>query len=154
MIFSHKVSPVNSLQSGFINVSTNLHDLNRVLAWFDGFDHAAIPALAWFQSKLALAEGFTNAVRHAHRDLLTDTPIEIQLNILSDCLEIRIWDRGFSFDLEGTIRHLPDDVDREAGGGRGLKLMQKMADVLTYTRTSEQRNCLLFVKYYAHRESK
>ncbi len=139
---------MNSLQSGFIDVSTNLNDLNRVLVWFDGFDHATIPALAWFQSKLALAEGFTNAVRHAHRDLVPDTPIEIQLNILSDCLEIRVWDQGSSFDLEDTIRHLPNDIDRETGGGRGLKLMQKMADVLTYTRTPDRRNCLLFVKYY------
>ena len=153
MVFSHKVSPVKSLQSGFIDVGTNLNDLNRVLVWFDGFDHATIPALTWFQSKLALAEGFTNAVRHAHRDLPPHTPIEIQLNILSDCLEIRIWDRGSSFDLESMIKHLPDDIDREAGGGRGLKLMQKMADVLTYARTSDYRNCLLFVKCYVHRES-
>lgn len=140
------------LQSGFIDVSTNLDDLNRVLLWFDGFDHTLIPALAWFQSKLALAEGFTNAVRHAHRNLLPDTPIAIQLNILSDCLEIRIWDHGSSFNLEETIKCLPDEVDRDAGGGRGLKLMQKMADVLTYTRTTDQRNCLLFIKYFVRRE--
>jgi len=152
MIFSHKVSSVKFLQSGLIDVTTNLDDLNRVLLWFDEFDHTLIPSLEWFQSKLALAEGFTNAVRHAHRGLLPDTPIEIQLNILSDCLEIRIWDRGSSFNLEAMIRCLPNEVDREAGGGRGLKLMQKMADGLSYTRTADQRNCLLFVKRYVRRD--
>jgi serine/threonine-protein kinase RsbW len=133
-----------------IKVNTDLSALATVLTWFgEQFDHSMMPYSAWLQCQLALAEGFTNAVRHAHRGKPVETPIEIEVTLSQHALEIRIWDYGSEFDLEHLISTLSPEADKEAEGGRGLKLMRQMADILTYTRSVDQRNCLLIVKYYA-----
>ncbi|WP_242059940.1 ATP-binding protein [Oscillatoria sp. FACHB-1407] len=131
-----------------LRANTDLHALAQVLAWFDQFNHSMIPHPVWLQCQLALAEGFTNAVRHAHRGQPNDTAIDIEVTISDGCLEIRIWDVGAGFDLEKTLAKLSQEVNYEAEGGRGLKLMKRMADVLTYTRTDDERNCLLVIKKF------
>ncbi|HIK41084.1 MAG TPA: ATP-binding protein [Thermoleptolyngbya sp. M55_K2018_002] len=140
------------LRSEQIQVDTQLNELNHVLAWFDGLRCAGIPELVWLQCQLALAEGFTNAVRHAHRNRSPDTPIEISVTIFKEFLEIQIWDCGPTFNLRKMLEAIPDEVDRDAAGGRGLLLMKKTADVLDYRRSPDQRNCLLFVKHYTRQD--
>lgn len=135
------------LQKADINVKTDLGVLSHVLAWFDQFNHPPVPKYVWMQCQLALAEGFTNAVRHAHKDQSSEIPIDIQVAIFAQRLEIRIWDRGKPFDLEEVLKNLPP-VEEDAIGGRGLKLMQRIADALSYMPTTDNRNCLLMVKYY------
>ena len=41
-----------------------------------------------------------------------------------------------------------DNIDEIPSGGIGIKIIGKIADKLSYTRTSDGRNCLLIVKYY------
>jgi serine/threonine-protein kinase RsbW len=45
-----------------------------------------------------------------------------------------------------------DNIDEIPSGGVGLKIIGKIADQLSYTRTSDSRNSLLFVKYYQKAE--
>jgi serine/threonine-protein kinase RsbW len=138
-----------------LQVLSALEELDRVLSWFDQFNHPALPYTVWLQCQLALAEGFTNAVRHAHKDQPATIPIDIEV-ILCDSpepqqgnctLELRIWDYGAEFNLSEAVEQIPQ-VTEDAEGGRGLKLMSKLADVLTYTRIANNRNCLLIVKNY------
>jgi serine/threonine-protein kinase RsbW len=143
-----EIRQLDLLKRAQIQVLTDLGALAQVLSWFDQFSHPPIPHVVWLQCQLILAEGFTNAVRHAHRDCSPDTPIEIEVTMLSDALEIRIWDQGEPFDLETKLATMPKGMDKHAEGGRGLKLMQRMSDVLKYSRTDDQRNCLLAVKRY------
>ncbi|MFQ3616254.1 MAG: ATP-binding protein [Cyanobacteriota bacterium] len=158
---SCEVSPARSalhsaqltmLRSEQIQVDTQLSELNHVLTWFDSLRCLGIPELVWLQCQLALAEGFTNAVRHAHRNCSPDTPIEISVTIFKEFIEIQIWDCGPTFNLRKMLEAIPDQVDRDAAGGRGLLLMKKTADVLDYRRSPDQRNCLLFVKHYTQQE--
>lgn len=136
-------------KKAFLKLSTDLKALDQVLAWFDNLDLMAMPKQDWTQSKLALAEGFTNAVNHAHKDLSFDIPIEIEITLKSQCLEIRIWDRGPQFDLEAYIENLDEMVNnQEFGNGRGIPILCKISDHLSYTRTEDNRNCLLIVKAY------
>jgi serine/threonine-protein kinase RsbW len=137
------------LQQAQIRVNTDLAALAQVLAWFEQFNHAMVPHSIWLQCQLALAEGFTNAVRHAHRYKPTETPIEIEVMLLDNALELRIWDYGSIYNLNQQIENMSPEMDKDAEGGRGLKLMKRMADVLTYTRIDNQRNCLLIVKHYS-----
>ena len=130
-------------------VNTDLAALAQVLAWFEQFNHAMVPHSIWLQCQLALAEGFTNAVRHAHRHKPTETPIEIEVTLLDNALELRIWDYGSVYNLNQQIENMSPEMDKDAEGGRGLKLMKRMADVLTYTRIDNERNCLLIVKHYS-----
>ncbi len=128
---------------------TDLNALSRVLAWFDGFASDSISQRTWLQCKTALAEGFTNAVRHAHQGRPADLPIEIVVKIDSRSLTMQIFDEGPPFDLEAKLAGLPEQIDTGATGGRGLKLMQFIADRFSYTRTEGDRNCLELVKHFA-----
>jgi serine/threonine-protein kinase RsbW len=106
---------------------------------------------------LALAEGFTNAVRHAHHNLPTEVPIEIEIAILEQSLELRIWDYGPpNFDLQAYIKNLPlrqKQNHRLDTNGRGIPILLKIADRLSYFRTEDGRNCLLIVRNYLPHET-
>lgn len=99
----------------------------------------------WEQCRIALAEGFTNAVRHAHRYLPRQTPIELEAHCTPHSLTLCIWDRGQPFDLEGYLQDLPPG-SQEAEGGRGLRLLYQISDDLQYARSHDQRNCLRVTK--------
>ena len=122
--------------------------LEQVLSWFDQLHQPFIPTKVWLQCQLAIAEGFTNAVRHAHKGLPTDVPIKIEVTLCPQHLELRIWDHGPPFDLEQWFQAHEQKVDSSSGGGRGLEILKKIADQLSYTRTDDNRNCLLLVKHY------
>ncbi|MGL5082510.1 MAG: ATP-binding protein [Microcoleaceae cyanobacterium] len=127
---------------------TSLGSLAELLSWFNELKPVFIPRSIWLRCQLALAEGFTNAVRHAHRGLPTNQVIDIEVTVLPQQIEIRVWDYGPSFDLEQKLHELPNFPDKSAGGGRGLKLLQDIADEISYQRTADQRNCLFIVKHY------
>ncbi|MGF1495037.1 MAG: ATP-binding protein [Microcoleaceae cyanobacterium] len=127
---------------------TTLDALSSVLLWFDQVQLDVIPRPVWLRCQLALAEGFTNAVRHAHRQLSRDQTIEIEAVIFPKEIELRIWDYGPVFDKDRKLDELPASQSKSAGGGRGLRLLRDIADELSYTRTSDHRNCLFIRKYY------
>ena len=41
-----------------------------------------------------------------------------------------------------------DNIDEIPSGGIGIKIIGKIAEQLSYTRTSGSRNCLFILKYY------
>ena len=133
-------------QNSHLHVNTDLQHLGQVLEWFNQVDPIPMPEADWLQCQIALAEGFTNAVRHAHQDLPRDTPIELELEIYPDHIEIRIWDLGPPFDLSQTLANLPEPHPL-ATGGRGLYLMHQSTDLLCYNRVNGHKNCLRMVKY-------
>jgi serine/threonine-protein kinase RsbW len=137
------------LQQSRLKVKTDLQALTEVLQWFEQFTSPLLPKQFCWQCQLALVEGFTNAVRHAHRDLPQTTPIELELKVFAHCVEMRIWDQGQPFELEAqlneALRWLPPDL-LEQEGGRGLIFMHQLTDELSYSRLSDQRNCLLMRK--------
>lgn len=141
-------STLQPLHKAFLQVNTDLDALAPVLEWFDQFNAPPIPSQTWMQCQLALAEGFTNAVRHAHEGRPMDLLIDMEVQVFDDRMEIRIWDQGEPFDLEGRLQGMPQELDSEAEGGRGLRLMERISDCLSYTRTQDDRNCLLIVKKY------
>ncbi len=89
---------------------------------------------------LALTEGFTNAVRHAHHKLPSETAIEIELAIWDERIEIRIWDYGEPFDPNNLVEPLPGTL---CIGGYGWFLLRRLADHVIYERCQDGRNCLL-----------
>ncbi len=93
-------------------------------------------------------EGVTNAIRHAHQDHPPSTPVDLEVKVLEDHLELRIWDHGAPFDLLQKLTEIPEVIDPMQPGGRGLRLIEKMSDQFSYTRTDDDRNCLLIVKFH------
>ena len=129
-----------------LQVPSDIGVLDQVVSWFDDIQPLNIPIKVWLQCKLAIAEGFTNAVRHAHQGLQGDLVVDLEVLFTDTSLEIRVWDYGLPFDLGGKIASLSSEVDQHSGGGRGLLILQKICDRLDYTRMVDQRNCLLMAK--------
>ncbi|MCC5898205.1 MAG: ATP-binding protein [Phormidium sp. BM_Day4_Bin.17] len=132
--------------SASLRVPTDLNALARVLDWFDGLESSVVPQQVWLQLKTALAEAFTNAVRHAHQGA-SELVVEIHFEQTAEFLQLKVIDSGPSFDLDAKLQELPD-VDLNATGGRGLRLMQCIADELRYLRLEDERNCLSLLKRY------
>ena len=134
-------------QTIFLQVTTSLSDLVPVLNWFEQLPHTSVPNADWLRCKTALAEVFTNSVRHAHRDIPSETPISLEANLTDSSIEIKVFDFGAGFELSEKLSKL-DEVDVTALGGRGLYLISQMVDVFTYDKTSDGRNCTKIVRYY------
>lgn len=135
------------LQQSRLLLQTDLNELRQVLGWFDQFNHPPLPPYLWGQCQLALTEGFTNAVRHAHRDLPQGTPIDIEVMVFLERIEMRIWDKGQPFDLQAKLRSVIENPPGiESTNGRGLLWMHQLTDELRYVRLPDQRNCLVMRK--------
>ncbi len=138
-----------------LQVDTNLAAMPQVLAWFEQFHAFALAPDLWMQAKLALVEGFTNAVRHAHGNLPAHTPIDLNVKIFPHRLEITIWDQGPAFDLEALFesvgREHRDPLARDAHWGGVLlkKLRDRHGWYIRYlcpAHSLGDRNCLLIQK--------
>lgn len=137
------------LDQDHITVHSELKLLNHVQKWFEEFCLRHLAQLSWSESQLyrlnlALAEGFTNAVRHAHHFLPPETTIDIDLALSVERLEIRIWDQGKPFNPDALEEPKPGTLQE---GGYGWFLLRRLADQVIYERAPSGRNCLLIVKY-------
>jgi serine/threonine-protein kinase RsbW len=136
-----------------LTVKSELRLLNQVQEWFEQFCLQHLSQLGWSKTQLdrlnlALAEGFTNAVRHAHHALPPETTIDVYLWV--DRLEIRIWDYGKPFNPDAIAEPEPGSL---IVGGYGWFLLRRLADRVVYERVRDGRNCLLIVKYSVERQS-
>ncbi|MDJ0693287.1 anti-sigma regulatory factor [Mastigocoleus sp. MO_188.B34] len=137
------------VQQDHLTVRSELKYLNQVQKWFEDFCLQNLLKLGWSESQLyrlnlALAEGFTNAVRHAHHALPPETKIDIDLCLWADRLEIKIWDYGKPFNPDAIAEPEPGTLQV---GGYGWFLLRRLVDRVAYERGTDGRNCLLIVKY-------
>lgn len=132
-----------------LRVQTELEALKEVLQWFEGLVFPLVPQKMGWQCEVALVEAFTNAVRHAHQNLPKNTPIDLEVKLLPNFLEMRIWDRGKPFDIEDKLRTSEREASSmEKEGGRGLQFIKKLTDELQYLNLPNHRNCLVMRKRY------
>lgn len=94
------------LQKIRLQVKTELNAVNQVLQWFEQLEQLPIPKRDFWECQLALVEGFTNAVRHAHKGMPLETPIEIEVIVFNKHLEMKVWDYGQPFDLKAKLREM------------------------------------------------
>jgi serine/threonine-protein kinase RsbW len=136
------------LKESRLQVETDLNAVPEVLQWFEQFTSPLLPQQFCGECQLALVEGFTNAVRHAHHHLPPTTPINLDLALFPQYLEMRVWDHGQPFDWQAKLEALcHEDIDPlEKEGGRGLMFMNQLTDELSYVRFTDERNCLLMRK--------
>jgi serine/threonine-protein kinase RsbW len=92
------------LQKIRLTSNSDINAVAKVLSWVDQLEDLRIPEAVFHQWRLATIEGFTNAVRHAHKDLPLATPIELEITVFPARLEIKIWDSGEPFDLEAKLQ--------------------------------------------------
>jgi serine/threonine-protein kinase RsbW len=136
------------IQQSHLQVKTDLKALTEVLQWFEEKVSPLITQDVFWQCQVALAEGFTNAVRHAHQERFWTTSIDLEVLVFPNYLEMRIWDYGKPFDMLAKLQSLDKEAQDplEKEGGRGLIFMQQLTDQLDYLRVSGNRNCLMMRK--------
>ncbi|MEG4227305.1 ATP-binding protein [Microcoleus sp. N9_B2] len=86
-----------------LQLNTDLNSVAQVLWWVEQLEDLPIPEAVLQQCKLATIEGFTNAVRHAHKNLPFQTPIDLEITVFNERLEVKIWDMGEPFDLQAKL---------------------------------------------------
>ncbi|NEQ68621.1 MAG: anti-sigma regulatory factor [Symploca sp. SIO2D2] len=128
-----------------LKVKSDLALQAPVQKWFEEFYSQNTPQMCnreqqFYRLNLALAEGFSNAVRHAHQELPSETTIEIELAIHDNLIEIRIWDQGKPFDPNTVEEPEPGTL---CEGGYGWFLLRRLSDKVVYQRCQDGRNCLL-----------
>ncbi|MGB2924633.1 MAG: rhodanese-like domain-containing protein [Limnothrix sp.] len=130
------------------HVASDLTLLDQVLAQCSQINrNDLIPLHDWMQCQMAIAEGFTNAVRHAHGESRKNCPVTIGLCLYPHRLDIRIWDHSDStFDLERHLAHLDPHLNEHASGGRGFIILNKIADTLSYRYDAEKKQYCLLIK--------
>lgn len=132
-----------------LKVTSQIDLVFQVQRWFNEVCRSLEDDAAWVtcytdRLGLALTEGFTNAVRHAHAHLPPDTAINIDFDLAKDCVEIRIWDQGNPFNPDLLTEPQPGEL---LESGYGWFLLRRLADRVTYQRLQDGRNCLSIVKY-------
>ena len=139
------------IRQASLQVTSDLKALETVLGWLEQFNYPDLTQATWWEYQVMVAEGFTNAARHAHRHLPTTTPITLEVQLYAQAIEIRIWDQGLPFDLPGKLadllqqQPLLDPLEQESG--RGLLFLHRLTDELSYCPVKPRGNCLLLRKY-------
>ncbi|MEG3972619.1 ATP-binding protein [Microcoleus sp. T2B6] len=100
-----------------LQVNTDVNALTQVLLWFEQLKYLSLPNEVWCKFQLALAEGFTNAVRHAHKKLPVETPVQLEIMVFNGRLELKVWDCGPCFDFDAKLKEI-----RAADRNNGLDL--------------------------------
>jgi serine/threonine-protein kinase RsbW len=149
------VSNERPIQHYTLQLTTELESLEALLEWFEKIALEHLGEQTYWQCQLALTEGFTNTVRHAHKNLPPTTPIQLDVILWERGLEMKIWDCGQPFNLEAELQtrlqqkgdKLECDPLNLTEGGRGLVWMYELMDDLSYQRLSDRRNCLVLRKH-------
>jgi serine/threonine-protein kinase RsbW len=109
------------IQKLSLQLNTDIKAVAQVLGWLEQLDPLPIPEAVLHQCKLAVVEGFTNAVRHAHKNLPIETPIEIEITVFNERVEIKIWDGGKPFDFKAKLKEeLPEKSPFSLSEGNSL----------------------------------
>ncbi|WP_413172292.1 ATP-binding protein [Anabaena azotica] len=147
------------LHNSHLQVVSDIDEMATVVEWFDQFRYTQISYQIWLEGQTALLEGFTNVVRHAHQHLSPETLVDLEVQISPEYFQIRIWDQGAFFDLEAAMENVnqetsqiefnPLEHESQWGCIFLLKLRKDYGWTISYTRTLDNRNCLLLNKKIA-----
>jgi anti-sigma regulatory factor (Ser/Thr protein kinase) len=85
---------------------------------------------AKFAARILVSELFTNGVKHGG----PGDRIRLELELRADCVHVEIGDRGRGFEPEAVT--MPDE---EATSGRGLALVDRLAERWGVARNGESR---------------
>jgi serine/threonine-protein kinase RsbW len=151
------MAPASPGYSAHLQVASSLTEVEQVLGWFEGCRRAApgaaqLPERLWLEAQMALVEGFTNVVRHAHRGLEPAPAVQLDLELSPQVLELRVTDAGAPFDLAAAWERLAgelaapahDPLEREAHWGLILllKLQQERGWRIDYRPADNGGNVL------------
>ncbi len=123
--------------------------VTEVLEWLQKIQPDFISTRNWLKCQTVVIEGFDNVIQHAHKHLPAETPIKLNLEIYAEGVEIKIYDLGEPFNFQLALTQTPDQQDEWAEHGRGLILMRRILDYISYERSPEGVNCLQMIQSFS-----
>ena len=130
------------LKQSHLQVETDLNAFQEIMDWFEQFSNGLVQKQLALQCQLILAESFTVVVRSACESCLATTPIELELKLFADYLEIRILEQGKRFcSLARLISH-----EAATEGPRVIRFVPRLIDELCYICLPDRGNCLVMRK--------
>lgn len=103
-----------------------------------------------FGIKLSVAEAVNNSIIHAY-DKEPGHDVEVVFSLYPDKLIIKVCDTGKQMNheiLSDTIKadsFSEDNIEDMPTGGRGILIINKMMDIVTY-ETNNNKNCFIMTK--------
>lgn len=101
----------------------------------DEFGNIDIDDLA-FKIDLALTEATANAMKHGNKGK-EELPVKIKMEFFNDELQIDVSDCGEGFKSEKLYINI-DDISENQDSGRGLYIIKKLMDEVTYSYENGQ----------------
>jgi serine/threonine-protein kinase RsbW len=126
-----------------LHVPSDLSFINIVEDWLLGCLQVHLgESIDWTELsnrlRLVLAEAYSNAVRHAHKEK-PNLPILLRLELKDRNLSIEIWDYGDGFDMS---TYFPPNPIQKQEGGYGWLIMNRLMDKVEYKLQVNGANCL------------
>ncbi|MEG4007708.1 ATP-binding protein [Microcoleus sp. Pol11C1] len=90
------------LQKITLELNSDIATVSQVLWWVEQLDNLPIPETVLQLSRLAVVEGFILAVHH-HKNMPSDTSIDLSIAVFNERLEIKIWDWGKPFNFKAKL---------------------------------------------------
>ncbi len=116
-----------------LEVPSDLDQVTILADWFAQFRDSPLPDQLWLEAQIGLVEAFTNAVRHAHRDLPPQVPVRVEAQVQPAFFTLRVMDHGPPYDLEAALlahaellaSQTVDPLERQEHWGQILLLQLK-----------------------------
>ncbi|ALB41025.1 MULTISPECIES: anti-sigma regulatory factor [Nostocales] len=126
-----------------LHVPSDLNFINIAEQWLFGCLQLQLgESVDWIKQsgrlRLVLTEGYSNAVRHAHKNK-SGLTILLRLELKDRDLSIEIWDYGEGFDLS---TYFPPNPTEKQEGGYGWLIMNRLMDKVEYQLQVNGANCL------------
>ena len=115
-------------------VANRISELRPLSAWASDVAGAlGCPADKVADANLCLTEAVSNIIRHGHRDG-ADHEIGVEIQRAPRALVVRIEDDAPAFDPLSAPVSEPASLDEAKPAGRGLLLIRRTADAMSYER--------------------
>jgi serine/threonine-protein kinase RsbW len=86
-----------------LQLASEIATVTQVLWWIEQLDDLPISQGVLQLCKLAAVEGFIIAI-HNHKNMPSDTPIDLAIEVFNDRLEMKIWDWGKPFNFQAKLK--------------------------------------------------
>ena len=97
-----------------------------------------------FDIRLSFEEALRNAIEHGN-DYKKDLPVEVSYEVRGDRVDIKIEDQGAGFDFR-NVGDPRDEKNIMKEGGRGVFLIRKLMDKVTYNKKGNKVKMTKFFK--------
>ncbi|MEG4633519.1 ATP-binding protein [Microcoleus sp. AR_TQ3_B6] len=109
------------LQKITLQLNSDIATVTQVLWWVEQLENLPLPQEVLQLCKLATVEGFINAIHH-HKNMPSNTPIDLAIAVFNERIEIQIWDWGKPLNFPSQVK-VDQSQSKDTFGLKELEFM-------------------------------